>query len=133
VFCISQNLQMYEVTERASDGKASGRCSGSPKGFRYIGPRLCVRAGFLALTLIRSRKLKFSTIFHTKHVTPPDAKPLLQAVFFICQLRLSLSQSFLLLVSLRCCRKRNLRKLSKFYLLARLYQLQLVCLFLQVS
>lgn len=99
----------------------------------HNGPRLCVRAGFLALTLIRSRKLKFSTIFHTKHVTPPDAKPLLQAVFFICQLRLSLSQSFLLLVSLRCCRKRNLRKLSKFYLLARLYQLQLVCLFLQVS
>ena len=36
VFCISQNLQMYEVPERASDGKASGRCSGSPKGFRYI-------------------------------------------------------------------------------------------------
>jgi len=27
---------MYEVPERASDGKASGRCSGSPKGFRYI-------------------------------------------------------------------------------------------------
>ena len=39
--------------------------------------RLCVRAGFLALTLIRSRKLKFSTNVHTKHVTPPDAKPLL--------------------------------------------------------
>src|SRR5690606_10963324 len=36
VFCILQNLQMYEVPERASDGKASGRCSGSPKGFRYI-------------------------------------------------------------------------------------------------
>jgi hypothetical protein len=27
---------MYEVPERASDGKASGRCSGSLKGFRYI-------------------------------------------------------------------------------------------------
>ena len=27
---------MYEVPERASDGKASGRCDGSPKGFRHI-------------------------------------------------------------------------------------------------
>src|SRR5690606_29516531 len=36
VFCILQNLQMYEVPERASDGKASGRCDGSPKGFRHI-------------------------------------------------------------------------------------------------
>src|SRR5690606_19066108 len=46
VFCISQNLQMYEVPERASDGKASGRCSGSPKGFRYIVLRLGVVADF---------------------------------------------------------------------------------------
>src|SRR5690554_992932 len=41
VFCILQNLQMYEVPERASDGKASGRCDGSPKGFRHIGLGLC--------------------------------------------------------------------------------------------
>src|SRR5690554_7794276 len=44
VFCILQNLQMYEVPERASDGKASGRCDGSPKGFRHIGPRIYVVA-----------------------------------------------------------------------------------------
>src|SRR5690606_29544439 len=67
VFCISQNLQMYEVPERASDGKASGRCSGSPKGFRYIVSGLCVRAGLevqsfnLFLKFIISRKLQFCT------------------------------------------------------------------------
>lgn len=49
----------------------------------YNVPRLCVRAGFLALTLIRSRKLKFSTNVHTKHVRPPDAKPLLAAYSFL--------------------------------------------------
>jgi hypothetical protein len=67
VFCISQNLQMYEVPERASDGKASGRCSGSPKGFRYIVLALGEEADFEALNclpalnLIRSTKLQLST------------------------------------------------------------------------
>src|SRR5690606_2110759 len=67
VFCISQNLQMYEVPERASDGKASGRCSGSPKGFRYIGLALGEEADFEALNclpalnLIRSTKLHLTT------------------------------------------------------------------------
>src|SRR5690554_4255903 len=46
VFCILQNLQMYEVPERASDGKASGRCDGSPKGFRHIVSGLCEEADF---------------------------------------------------------------------------------------
>jgi hypothetical protein len=67
VFCISQNLQMYEVPERASDGKASGRCSGSPKGFRYIVLALGEEADLealnfvSALNLIRSTKLHLST------------------------------------------------------------------------
>src|SRR5690606_16684826 len=77
VFCISQNLQMYEVPERASDGKASGRCSGSPKGFRYIVPRLCVRAGFRSNFLLSCDKLNTKQKASSLHVTPPDAKPVL--------------------------------------------------------
>src|SRR5690606_24280051 len=67
VFCISQNLQMYEVPERASDGKASGRCSGSPKGFRYIVLQLQEVGDFgdenclPPLNLIRSTKLHLTT------------------------------------------------------------------------
>lgn len=36
VFCILQNLQMYEVPLGLRTAKPPLRCSGSPKGFRYI-------------------------------------------------------------------------------------------------
>lgn len=43
--------------------------------------RLCVRAGFLLQTQIRSTHFKVRKNFHTKNVTPPDAKPMLWAGF----------------------------------------------------
>lgn len=39
--------------------------------------RLCDRAGFLALNLLRSTQFKYSKNCQTKHESPPDAKPLL--------------------------------------------------------
>lgn len=48
------------------------------------GSGLGVRAGFLAQTLMRRTNAKFSTNFHTKHISPPDAKPLLPAGVFVC-------------------------------------------------
>ena len=53
---------------------------------------LCVRAGFLALPFIRNRKFKFSTNVHTKHVRPPDAKPVLAAYPSACQVSLLMLQ-----------------------------------------
>jgi hypothetical protein len=66
VFCISQNLQMYEVPERASDGKASGRCSGSPKGFRYIGPRIGDSGGLESQNYQSCTKLSNSLLLFSK-------------------------------------------------------------------
>src|SRR5690606_20552682 len=57
VFCILQNLQMYEVPERASDGKASGRCDGSPKGFRHI-----ALAALRSLSVLRLRQTNFAKL-----------------------------------------------------------------------
>src|SRR5690606_9668370 len=70
VFCISQNLQMYEVPERASDGKASGRCSGSPKGFRYIVLQLPEGGDFEVLHFQPSSNFDRSTKFVLSTVPP---------------------------------------------------------------
>src|SRR5690606_7006633 len=67
VFCISQNLQMYEVPERASDGKASGRCSGSPKGFRYIVSQLYAGRDFIHVTFYEELNSNIALSCPMKH------------------------------------------------------------------
>src|SRR5690606_23975002 len=82
VFCISQNLQMYEVPERASDGKASGRCSGSPKGFRYIVSGLAEGGDFLVQKFNRITNVEPCTNAQPKNFSPAFGKPLLADVYF---------------------------------------------------
>ena len=71
---------------------------------------------FLALILIRSRKLKFSTNVHTKHVTPPDAKPLLAAaVLVVCYVfRCHCRSVFGLSYRLCVCGFKNFRREGNF-------------------
>ncbi|MCK9482433.1 MAG: hypothetical protein M0R38_11890, partial [Bacteroidia bacterium] len=69
------NLQMYEVPERASDGKASGRCSGSPKGFRYIVLGIAEGGEIEAIHCQPSRNFGRSTNFEFSTLTPLLAIP----------------------------------------------------------
>ena len=74
MFCILQNLQMYEVPERASDGKASGRCDGSPKGFRHIGPRIGDSGGLESLNFQFCTKLSNSLLLFSKFMKKGNIK-----------------------------------------------------------
>src|SRR5690606_4812820 len=72
-FAFCKTLRCTKSLEGLGTAKPPGRCNGSPKGFRYIVLRICVRAGLLPGIVLLETLISRIRNLSTEDVFPPGA------------------------------------------------------------